>query len=152
MIICVYNHSTSEFTVIIQNRCVYVKRDPGPPWPVKCYQQTLTLVYITHQPNNIGDMPQYPKTPQYPLPEGRIKSVWRVAWYEKICSTFGVDKWNYLWWINISPYQTNLICSPKILFAVHFNRQHIYGIWKRKLRKSSRLYEMWKWKKTKQIK
>ena len=52
MIICECNHSTSEFTVTVQNRNVtcsgtHVDFTPGPPWPVKRYQQTLKLVYIT---------------------------------------------------------------------------------------------------------
>ena len=76
MIICVYNHGTLEFTVTVQNRCVYVQRDPcrfHTRAAVTC--QTLSTnteasLHYAHshckifQPNNIDDMPRYPKTPQ----------------------------------------------------------------------------------------
>ena len=76
MIICVYNHGTLEFTVTVQNRCVYVQRDPcrfHTRAAVTC--QTLSTnteasLHYAHshckifQSNNIDDMPRYPKTPQ----------------------------------------------------------------------------------------
>ena len=108
MIICVYNHGTLEFTVTVQNRCVYVQRDPcrfHTRAAVTCQTlstNTETSLHYAHshckifQPNNIDDMPRYPKTPQkyylyayFPLTLFRLHCSFKYWYLFKIACTPG---------------------------------------------------------------